>query len=265
MSSQIVGTLPHPASAGQYHAWGNRLVSAAALPSPPLSDAVAFVRHPHSSQNCKPETGNGQTGLFSYTRLMQIFLVRHGQSRWQIEQDDRNWDSDLTELGEEQASRLGEWLAAAEDSPFITHIRASTLVRARQTAQLAAGSLNIPLAIDENLCEATFWVSEHLPAKKTPADPHFTHQPSTIYSAFKEQAGQALAALVADAETTQGPVMGIAHGGLISTLLRYVVGSDWVSFWIYNTTLNLLEWKRGRWHLVYLNRWDHLPPHLRTF
>ncbi len=86
-----------------------------------------------------------------------------------------------------------------------------------------------------------------------------------IYARFKQQATAALHALVADAEASGHSVLGIAHGGLISTLLRTAVGSDAISFWIYNTSLNLIEWKRGRWHLVYLNLWDHLPPHLRTF
>ena len=91
------------------------------------------------------------------------------------------------------------------------------------------------------------------------------YEPFNVYAAFKQQAQAALYALVQDAETNGQPVLGIAHGGLISTVLRLATGSDSVSFWLYNTSLNLIEWKRGRWHLVHLNLWDHLPPAWRTF
>jgi probable phosphoglycerate mutase len=75
----------------------------------------------------------------------------------------------------------------------------------------------------------------------------------------------ALNSLIAEAEASAKPVLAVAHGDLISTLLRTAVGSDAISFWLYNTTLNLIEWKRGRWRLVYFNLWDHLPPLLRTY
>ena len=43
---------------------------------------------------------------------------------------------------------------------------------------------------------------------------------------------------------------------LTSSGVSLTTGSDAVSFWLYNTSLNVLEWKRGRWHLIHLNLWD---------
>ena len=201
---------------------------------------------------------------------MKIYLARHGQSRWQLTKDDEDWDSPLTELGQEQARALGRWLAEhgaldADSRLEVGRIRVSPLVRAQQTAVPVAEALGRPVTTDPHLHEADFYVSAHLPATESPYQAQPVYTPPPIYAQFKQQATTALHALVADAEADGGAVLGIAHGGLISTLLRTAVGSDAVSFWIYNATLNLIEWKRGRWHLVYLNLWDHLPPNRRTF
>jgi probable phosphoglycerate mutase len=80
---------------------------------------------------------------------------------------------------------------------------------------------------------------------------------------FRCQAEMALQELVEKA-SNNGPVLAVTHGGLIKTLLQRVAGSETVSFRLYNAGLNVIEWGQGRWHLVHLNLWDHLPPDLRT-
>lgn len=201
---------------------------------------------------------------------MKIYLARHGQSRWQVQRDDEDWDSPLTDLGQRQAKLLATWLGthARLDNGSrleIGSVRTSPLLRAQETAVPLQKALDCPLHTDAYLREADFYVSEHLPSSESPYQAMPLYEPSNVYAAFKQQARAALYALVQDAETSGQPVLGIAHGGLISTVLRLATGSDSVSFWLYNTSLNLIEWKRGRWHLVYLNLWDHLPPAWRTF
>jgi probable phosphoglycerate mutase len=201
---------------------------------------------------------------------MKIYLARHGQSRWQVSRSDGDWNSPLTELGRLQAGHLAAWLARkpllnGESRARLAALFTSPYLRAQQTAEPLAQLLDLPLQTDENLREADFLVSDHLPQAESPGltTPGFV--PSDAYSRLKAQAAAALAGLVTAAETSDGPVLAISHGGLISTLLRQAVGSDSVSFWVYNASLNLIEWKRGRWHLVHLNLWDHLPPDMRTF
>jgi broad specificity phosphatase PhoE len=201
---------------------------------------------------------------------MKIYLVRHGQSRWQVERDDEDWNSPLTDLGQRQAQLLGSWLAthAKLDNGSrveIGSVRVSPLKRAQQTAVPISEALNCTLTTDAYLREADFYVAEHLPSAESPYQTMPSYKPSNTYAAFKQQAQAALYALVADAESSKKPVLGVAHGGLISTVLRLAIGTDFASFWIYNTSLNVLEWKRGRWHLIHLNLWDHLPPAWRTF
>ena len=201
---------------------------------------------------------------------MKIYLARHGQSRWQVENGENDWDSPLTALGQTQVQHLAAWLAthARLDNGSrleISSIRVSPLRRAQQTAVPIGHSLNIEPNTDEYLRETDFWIAEYLPSANSPYQPVPAFTATGKYADFKQQAQQALHNLVKTAETTGKPVLAVAHGGLISTMLRLATGSDTISFWIYNTSLNLIEWKRGRWHLVYLNLWDHLPPDMRTF
>lgn len=201
---------------------------------------------------------------------MKIYLVRHGQSQWQIDRDDSNWNSNLSDLGRKQAGRLANWLANGSRVDNGSHLDlaglvASPYVRAEQTVRPIARATNLPVKTDESLREAAFLVSDYLPSVETPGQPYPPYQPPQPYAEFRSQAGQALDNLVAYAEELGGAVMAVSHGGLISTLLRTITGSEAVSFWIYNATIHLIEWRRGRWHMVFLNLWDHLTPDLRTY
>jgi broad specificity phosphatase PhoE len=201
---------------------------------------------------------------------MKIYLARHGQSRWQVEEGEEDWNSPLTELGHTQAAHLADWLQShtALDNGSRVEISAlcvSPLLRAQQTAVPISNALNLPPATDPYLRETDFWLGEHLPRADSPYKPILDFTPTGLYANFKTQANQALHNLVQQAEISEKPVLAIAHGGLISTILRLAAGSDTVSFWIYNASLNLIEWKRGRWHLVQLNLWDHLPAEMRTY
>ncbi len=203
---------------------------------------------------------------------LKIYLTRHGQSQWQVDRndDDSNWNSELSALGHGQAARLGDWLRDHQTFDMrsrveIGAVRVSPMIRAQQTAVPICEALGLTAVTDKHLHEADFWISEHLPHGESPQQPAKPIPLSQQYTQFKTQANQALMNLVQMAETQSCPVLGVAHGALISTILREAVGSDTVSFWIYNTSLNLIEWKRGRWHLTHLNSCDHLPPEMRTF
>ncbi len=201
---------------------------------------------------------------------MQIYLARHGQSRWQVVRREPDWNTPLSDLGHQQSRLLGEWLGNGAQINKASRIEieaiyASPLDRAQDTAAYTAKSLDLPVTTLDPLAEAKFLISQFLPSVEVPGQPYPNSPLPAPYQAFKSQAQSALDMLVAEADAQNGPILAFAHGALISTLFRIAVGSDTVSFWIYNTSLNLIEWKRGRWHFVYLNLWDHLPPSLRTF
>jgi broad specificity phosphatase PhoE len=79
-----------------------------------------------------------------------ILLVRHGETDWNRE---RRWqghaDPSLNALGREQAGALAETLAV--DPPAA--IWSSDLARARETAEIVAARLDLPVRLDQRLRE----------------------------------------------------------------------------------------------------------------
>ncbi|HEB90962.1 MAG TPA: histidine phosphatase family protein [Deltaproteobacteria bacterium] len=82
-----------------------------------------------------------------------LLLVRHGETSWNAE---GRWqghaDPELTPRGRAQADELARALAAEQGSPW-TRIIASDLARARQTAEIVADLLSLPLELDPRLRE----------------------------------------------------------------------------------------------------------------
>jgi 2,3-bisphosphoglycerate-dependent phosphoglycerate mutase len=87
--------------------------------------------------------------------MPKLVLLRHGQSRWNIQQRFTGWvDVDLTDKGEAQALAAGR-LLKAEGLEF-DRVYASVLTRAIRTADLAlwtAGQLWLPMVKDWRLNE----------------------------------------------------------------------------------------------------------------
>ncbi|MHC3470894.1 histidine phosphatase family protein [Streptomyces sp. 7R007] len=200
-------------------------------------------------------------------RRLLIYLVRHGQSEWQLAPG-TDLDMPLSPLGHEQSQRLAEWCARRElldtSRRFdVGLLRTSPLKRARQTADHLARALPLPVGTQPALAEAPFRVADELPRSTDPLTTP-SGESSEKYGAFQEQVGGAFTELVRLAADSHRPVLAVTHGGVIKTLLRTVAGSDAFSATLYNCGITAIEWKDGRWHVVHVNLWDHLPPGMRT-
>lgn len=67
--------------------------------------------------------------------MLQVYLVRHGETKWNAERRIQGQsDSPLTEKGEQQAMQVGE----RARSFGITHIISSDLGRTKRTAEIIA-------------------------------------------------------------------------------------------------------------------------------
>ncbi len=82
--------------------------------------------------------------------LKQLYFVRHGQTEWNaIHRMQGQWNSDLSELGREQADVNGKLLARLH----IEAVFASPLGRTLQTADIINQYLNVPVEHDKRIME----------------------------------------------------------------------------------------------------------------
>ena len=83
--------------------------------------------------------------------MTTLILVRHGETDWNAQ---RRWqghsDTRLNDAGREQARRL------AEEFPRVDAVYSSDLARARETAEIVAGTIGLEVRLDERLRERGF-------------------------------------------------------------------------------------------------------------
>lgn len=160
--------------------------------------------------------------------VYQFVFLRHGeslgnaQSRWQGQSD-----YPLTDRGRAQARALAErW--KAEHAKFDLII-SSTLGRARETAEIVASRLDLPLEFDEIWLERAIGEMEGLTAEEVrqmPRPPYTTPYDSIGGDgegdwALFLRAGQALHGLL---RRSPGSYLIVSHGGLLNQIMHAVTG-----------------------------------------
>jgi broad specificity phosphatase PhoE len=190
--------------------------------------------------------------------MLRLLLTRHGESAWQVWGDEAGPDSPLTELGRRQADQLGRWLAR---HITVDWIYASPLQRAYETAQRVATHLGLPVHLHDDLQEAWFFIAPELPTFSRPIailEGILAHGPlnSHDYLTFCTQVKRALRDILS--QHLNGTILIVAHGGTLETAIRLLLGSDAFTINMGNTTLHSLTWNGCRWHIEYIDRWEHL-------
>ncbi|MCY4781224.1 2,3-bisphosphoglycerate-dependent phosphoglycerate mutase [Sphingobacterium sp. UT-1RO-CII-1] len=99
--------------------------------------------------------------------MAKLFLVRHGQSQWNLENRFTGWqDVDITEIGKEEAKRAGRFLEKEQIDIAFT----SKLIRAQHTLKIILQTIkkpDIPVIIDEALNERAYGTLEGLNKAET--------------------------------------------------------------------------------------------------
>jgi len=99
--------------------------------------------------------------------MTKLFLVRHGQSQWNLENRFTGWqDVDITELGQQEARQAGVSLINETIDVAFT----SKLIRAQHTLKIILdekGKADIPVIIDEALNERAYGRLEGLNKAET--------------------------------------------------------------------------------------------------
>jgi 2,3-bisphosphoglycerate-dependent phosphoglycerate mutase len=189
---------------------------------------------------------------------MDLILIRHGQSQYNADQTGGE-DAPLTELGRMQARRVGTYLAARFD---IDALYASTYSRARETAEIVNSFLGLELRLEPDLREAAYEYGAGLRLFPDPCAafaPHpaiGTQDISEYYVEFQARVIGALNRILA--AHSEGQVAVVSHGGTMGTIIRTLAGSHQFSVHTENTGIHLLHWENHRWHVVALNRVEHL-------
>ena len=81
---------------------------------------------------------------------MRLLLIRHGQSQANLDGIIQGDDDPLTELGREQADRVGRYLAT---TIAVDHLYASPLARARETALIIGRHIGRAPVFEPGLAE----------------------------------------------------------------------------------------------------------------
>jgi broad specificity phosphatase PhoE len=82
--------------------------------------------------------------------MRTFYFIRHGQTEWNaIERMQGRWNSDLNEHGLRQADENGRLLGGLD----VEALFSSPLDRARQTADIISGYVDLPVTYDERIVE----------------------------------------------------------------------------------------------------------------
>jgi broad specificity phosphatase PhoE len=161
-----------------------------------------------------------------------LLLVRHGETDWNR---DARWqghsDTHLNDVGREQAVRV------AGELDGVDVVYASDLARARETADIVAARLGLPVRLDERLRERSFGAWEGKTGPEIEAEFRDAHarwlagegpgaDDAEPFGEFAARVQAFLAeVLAAHPDET---VLVVAHGGSIRVIHAFASGLDYV-------------------------------------
>ncbi len=202
---------------------------------------------------------------------MELHLVRHGNDAVGYR---GGWAQfGLTALGRRQASALAEWIQREGFS--VDTLLASDLPRARETAEILAPALGLPLLLTPDWREANngslAGMPEPVVRQRYPGLFFGTLEMDQPYpgggespGSFQERVLKAMEYLFRQVQTGGiGPrVMVVTHGGVIRIITAMVASVPWSNrlkgFPASETSLHSFRLSRGHWEVVRQNCCDHL-------
>ena len=197
--------------------------------------------------------------------MTHLYLVRHGETPWHAENRYcGRTDLPLTENGRRQAAALAEWAREAG----LAAVNSSPLIRARETAALAAQAAGVPHTVDERLVELDFGKVEGLTsaemAQRWPEErAAFERDPVAYPLPGGEDPRRAIArgsAAVGEiaAAYPESVVLVVCHSTLLRLLTCHLTGIDPSRYRaefpsVANTSGAVLHRDGGAWRLLGFN------------
>jgi probable phosphoglycerate mutase len=208
---------------------------------------------------------------------MHLYLIRHGESYVNLSDwNEGNKDTGLTALGSRQAAALSQWIVQAV--PTIDGLFASTMSRARETAEAVAHAYGENIYFDDRLREVgnnrhdhSAWPNDALPrqyadhwASEYPFDsvtPSVENGESWMH--FRTRVGSFIEDLVR--ERPDQTVVVVCHGGVVEATFDHIFNiGPWrrCEVWDRNTAVTHFEYvahpNRETWRLHFHNWQEHL-------
>jgi broad specificity phosphatase PhoE len=196
--------------------------------------------------------------------IMDLILIRHGQSQWNLDQTGGE-NAPLTALGREQARRAGIYCRTQFN---LRALYASTYERAQDTAHIINSFVKLEhIAYVDELREfEQEYVDRMLQFESPIAALELNSaiapaQISEYYVSFHARVLQGLKKILCAQQAwfdTDAQIGVVSHGGTMGTILRALAGSHHFSLNTENTGIHILRWQEKRWHILAINRTEHL-------
>lgn len=185
----------------------------------------------------------------------RLLLVRHGESEGNRDRVFTHTPAvPLTETGRTQARTTGEWIRDRYGPRFIV---SSPFTRARQTADIIARVLALPVGVEEELRERHYGTYAGLPYEtaRPEYDPkaywHWRPPGGETLEEVAARVGRALDRIATAAGHDDAVV--VSHGGVMMALWRHVMG-EWAmpGRVVRNAGILLVEHDVGRYRAAEL-------------
>lgn len=197
---------------------------------------------------------------------MEILVIRHGQSEADVLKCiEGRADFALTQLGEQQAGLMADWVA--KNYP-VDLILSSTLKRATRTANILKEVTGAPIEYWDELMEfnnglvaglTVAEADEKYPLPETIHPHERDHEKETAIE-FRMRAENVMSKIICEYSKYERVAV-ISHGGMINMMFRSFmelsVGTD-ISIGFSDTGINLWRIKDGKRQLAFINKTDHL-------
>ena len=172
---------------------------------------------------------------------MKLFLVRHGETDWNIERRLQGQvDIPLNEFGRKLAVKTGMGLSNISFDVCFT----SPLKRAKETAELILDGKAVPIIDDERIIEMAFadWEGKHCSKERWEVPDSFqkffddpaNFEPAPEGESFeqvKERTGRFLEWLYVQKEYESSNVLITTHGAALAGLLNNIKGESIEKYW----------------------------------
>ena len=195
---------------------------------------------------------------------MDLILIRHGQSQWNVDQTGGE-DAPLTAHGQRPGTPRGHLLQ--NTVTFKCPVREHVFEGTRDSADNQLVSWARAHLYMDDLREFNEEYSSFMPAFDSPIaalrlnDPVRPAFVSDYYITFHERVMRALEVILSshqDLFETDAQIGVVSHGGTMGTMIRSLAGSHHFSLNTENTGIHILRWEYQRWHMLAINRTEHL-------